>query len=426
MSNNPFPINPGGSLPDAAIVGREYLAKRLLERLQIQSIVLVAERRIGKTHVLRKIERLKAANQTVIQRDLESIHSAEEFVEYVFSDIAQHHTSGAKFVQSFTELRKGLGGIDIKVMGNGIKLPEISKKHWKQILQDGIALAFKGLAEDQQLVFLWDELPMMLQNIAGTGGKEGATQGNPKEAMELLNVLRELRQKNKNLRMVFTGSIGLHHVIQDLKAKGYANAPINDMLSEEVPPLSIADAATLATKLIESNNIPVSAEQTLTDLALHIAEHVDGVGFYVHHVCAKLEKAFTQNSAPQGTGANRALVDRIISHATKLDGHDEWELAHYRDRTQTYYGEHQAHCLSLLDAIASAENGMSTTKLLNIAKTAHTALNALDKDQWLTLIERLQKDFYVVRDEATGELRFKFKLVLAWWRAHRDIQVQGA
>ena len=67
---------------------------------------------------------------------------------------------------------------------------------------------------------------MMLDNIKQDSGE--------KVAMEVLDTLRSLRQMSGNqspskLRMVFTGSIGLHHVISSLKQAGYANAPTNDL-----------------------------------------------------------------------------------------------------------------------------------------------------------------------------------------------------
>jgi len=78
---------------------------------------------------------------------------------------------------------------------------------------------------------------MMLENIQQDHGE--AT------AMELLDSLRAFRQTYRSLRMIYTGSIGLHHVIGSLRTMGYTNAPKNDMATIHVPPLIGATVQTL-------------------------------------------------------------------------------------------------------------------------------------------------------------------------------------
>lgn len=101
--------------------------------------------------------------------------------------------------------------------------------------------------ENTKLLFLWDEMPFMLVNIRDGEGEQ--------TAMQVLDHLRWLRQTHSGLRMVITGSIGLHHVIASLKEKRYANSPVNDMAAIDVQPLSEADAAHLASLLIAGEGL---------------------------------------------------------------------------------------------------------------------------------------------------------------------------
>ncbi len=90
--------------------------------------------------------------------------------------------------------------------------------------------------------------------------------------MELLDTLRALRQSHSHLRMVFTGTIGLHHRLHALKRSGYANDPTNDMDVVEVPPLAAADAQELALLDVLANAPnPLSFAElfTLTKTRLH-------------------------------------------------------------------------------------------------------------------------------------------------------------
>ena len=101
-----------------------------------------------------------------------------------------------------------------------VKLPNFSSKQWKQVLGDTVA-HLDEIGAIERVVFLWDELPWMLEIIASQ---------NPQEAMELLDTLGALRQQHaEKIRMVFTGSLGLHHIVRGLKEQGYNNTPVNDM-----------------------------------------------------------------------------------------------------------------------------------------------------------------------------------------------------
>ena len=47
--------NPGGQIPPSEVVGRDELIARLWQRIEGQSLLLSAERRMGKTCVVKKM-----------------------------------------------------------------------------------------------------------------------------------------------------------------------------------------------------------------------------------------------------------------------------------------------------------------------------------------------------------------------------------
>lgn len=49
-------INPGGNLAPDDVVGREQLIEQLWSTLNTQSVILSAERRTGKTSILKKMK----------------------------------------------------------------------------------------------------------------------------------------------------------------------------------------------------------------------------------------------------------------------------------------------------------------------------------------------------------------------------------
>ena len=98
--------NPGGNLDPDCVYGRENLINILWERLESQSILINAERRIGKTQILRKMQIQPQPGWKPLFKVLERIHSAQEFAELVYDDVQQFlgSTTRAKnFIQKVLE-----------------------------------------------------------------------------------------------------------------------------------------------------------------------------------------------------------------------------------------------------------------------------------------------------------------------------------
>ncbi|MBV9850404.1 MAG: ATP-binding protein, partial [Armatimonadetes bacterium] len=265
--------NPGGQIAPKDVIGRDKLVVRIWQALDRQSVVLTAARRMGKTSIAKKM--IAEAGETVlpVYHDLAKLRSPIEFVETIYHDIESFLTTRRKAAKRAHGLIAALSGSEVK----GIKLPSVIAPHWKSLLQNLV----EDLSEhrDELVIFFWDEMPMMLENIKQDHGE--------KSAMEVLDTLRSLRQMFPAMRMVYTGSIGLHHVVTSLKRSGYANAPTNDMKIIDVPPLAPVDAEHLASLLLEGESIQVADKQKV---AATIARSTDNVPFYIQHVVDRLKE----------------------------------------------------------------------------------------------------------------------------------------
>jgi uncharacterized protein len=386
--------NPGGLLRVDEIVGREALAKHLVEALEQQSIVLTAERRTGKTHVLEKLRSIAPPSWVVVKRDIGAVRTPTEFVQLVMADLYPHLEAKTNFRNWLQTIGEQVGGAQI----GPVKLPNFSSKHWKQVLADAIQHV-NGNQSISRVVFLWDEFPWMLEAISKTA---------PGDAMELLDTLRALRQQpGTQLRMVLTGSLGLHHVIRVLKQHGYNNTPVNDMRHVEVRPLDPQHSTSLARRLMSDSGITVETD----DLYSVLAESVDHIPYYIHHVVSNLLKDGSRN-LPLSAQSIRAAVDEGIYSAD-----NPWDLQHYEDRTLDYYGARRAACLTLLDAVAAAKEPISIPHLVRIGKGSHSDM---DDQEWLELTRLLERDHYFVKTE-TNSVSFKFKVVRTWWVRHRNL-----
>jgi len=399
--------NPGGNIPPSQAVGREQLCKECWRTLEVQSLRLENERRFGKTTILRILQATAPAGTRAILKEVSGISSVSMFIEELIKDIdeAVPEKSG-QFTNRMKHVLKNLSGLDVQIPGTGIglKLPPLVKQHWRTILQQCFE-DIPAVTEDR-IVFFWDEVPWMVQQIKDNKD-EGQTM-----ALDLLNTLRDIRQTHDNIRMVFTGSIGFHHVMTALEEEGVAAQPVNDMKQINVPPLDRAHGMLLAERLFVGENI-ATEDMVNTCGALH--DQTGGVPYYIHHVVADL--------APGGTG-NPMLVQQKIMKAL-TDPNDPWNMRHFNTRLKAYYGRLEEVARTVLDALAASETPLGIDDLQNaVSASGHAPAGMkLDSHAMLKLLRNMMRDHYL-EQESEGLRRYtiQFPLIRRWWRIERGVE----
>lgn len=377
--------NPGGAIAPAEVMGRDKLIVDLWGILEQQSVILSAERRMGKTSVIKKMQAEATADKLPIYRDLEDVKSPLEFVEKVFKDVEDYLTGFNRTAKKTRGLLNHLGGAEF----SGFKLPEIAAPHWKALLTETIADLVEN--QDRRVILFWDEVPYMLDNIGDTA------------AMELLDTLRSIRQMYPAVRMVYTGSIGLHHVLGVLRKAGYTNDPINDMYVQDVPPLSVKDATNLARKLLEGENIQTPDIQ---GTAVFIADELSNIPFYIHHLIVKLKLRGGLGDIP----AIQAIVVDCLD-----DPLNPWKMEHYRQRLDSYYDDKQRpYALNLLDVLAKGDRALSFDELFSgIKQESETQ----DKEMARNVLRLLEQDYYIYKQDS--KFQFRYPLIQKYWKSLR-------
>jgi len=385
--------NPGGYIGSEDVIGRDGFIDLLWKVINQQSLVLSAERRMGKTCIVQKMAAEAPKGIIAIYHDFEGVESPLEFVRILFNDVERYLARKKQFANRARMFLKKFHGAEFK----GFKMPWSVEPHWKELLVKTI----EDLKDHQEdlLVFFWDEIPMMLDKMTNRSGADFA--------MELLDALRSLRQMNSKLRMVFTGSIGIHHVISTLKEKGYTNEPINDMHIEDLPTLATEDAVNLAHKLLEGEELPVEQPDATCKA---IASEVDCIPYFIHHIVGKI--------ARERTELNPDVVGEIVLQGL-TNPMDAWDLNHYRDRINSYFvKEEQPFVLKILDIIARSEIPLPFFNLFNLLKSD---LVTEDEEMIRKLIKMLMKDHYILQAQEGGYY-FKFPLIKRWWRIDRGLE----
>ena len=385
--------NPGGTIGPQEVIGRDRLIEQLWQILERQSVLLTSERRIGKSTVVRKMcKEVPAASFCCFYRDLEGISSPEEFVERLYSDVKEVLDRGDRAKLQFDRLLVKLGGAEIWK----VKLPEL-KQRWKDLL--GTLIDDVCRAESRTVVFFWDELPLFIHDVNREAGERAA--------MEVLDVLRSLRHHHDRLRMVFTGSVGLHLVLKDLRKEGYASAPTNDLRTIEVPPLEPEDGAHLARLLIDGEGLVCQEDH---DRVAHwISEAAGHIPFYIHWLVARLVAA----GVPVSGEAVNSHLQLLIS-----DPDDPADFGYYRRRLDTYYERCEVVlALAALDAVAARQEPLGFDGLLNLVRHRQPSAQPEALREVLQLLER---DHYLVRSPSTGEYGFRHSPVQQWWKFARS------
>ena len=387
-------INPGGRLNTKDVVGRDNEIARYWRVLERQGLVISAERRIGKTHIVLKMRDECRSGFLPFYQDLESVHSTAELIRVIYGTVHQSLSTlpglRAQVAKWSSLLPDQIGGVDLPT-GAGT---------WPVLLSQAFDDLI-GIADDRLILMLWDEFPLMLHNLQRREGDDAA--------MHLLDFLRALRlARADRLRFLFTGSIGLHLVLRFLRKAGNTNDPVNDMLSLTVPPMAREDTCDLAAALLEETR---AAPAQIPGLASRIASEVGGFPYYVHHVVDQLDQLRRPPALQDVSSAVGSLV---------YDSHDPANLNYYVNRLSSYYAaDERSLALVVLDTMAGLVSPTPVPKLLNLCRHRDPLLA---DEQLREILAVLAEDHYIEpRKCADGAAYdFRWQLVKRWWKGRRS------
>ena len=392
-------MNPGGGLDPSQVWDRDDTIAEIWRSLaRPQSVYLTGERRAGKTAIVTKMKANPPPDLTVVYTDVEAINTLGEFAEKLLVSVSEALPAVAKSRGWLARKLKSLGITKVGLAGFGVEFAEVGERQWDAIVRQ-VVESLERL-EDRRVVLVLDELPQLLTNIA--------SRGRELDARQVLDTLREIRQTHRKVTMIFTGSIGLHHVVKKLAASG-SWAPINDMAVVDVPPLDAANGRGLARELVVNEGIATESVDVLTTA---IASSAGNAPFYIHQIVSALSgRPRTAETASAAT-IEQIVIDKINN------AQDPWQLGHFITRVPSYYGPDADYVMAVLDIVANGEPlPFEELRLLVPAK-----LEITDQDlrRLSDLIDLLQKDYYLVKSP-DHVLRFRQSLLARFWRARRSL-----
>lgn len=383
-------VNPGGTLTPEEIVGRDAFIASLWRTLERQNVLLTSERRMGKTSVMRKMTEEAPMGTCPIKRSLQGISAPEEFARALLADVELNAPDVLS--RSFVKRLRKAGIKKIGAKSVEVEFEPVSEEAWKDVVIETFETIDAGV--DERIVFFWDEIPHMVSAVEGQRG--------PGTARDVLDVLRYVRETYPSVRIVLSGSLGIHHVVEKLRLQGGMWVPTHDMTVVDLPPLDLVDATYLAAELLRNEGM----ECEEATVAAAIASEVDCVPFYIHTTVARLQRQQELHGGSIGESEARETVEAVL-----VDAEDPWQLKHYVDRVPVYYPDEKELAFAVLDIVAAASGQLSQAEIEGLLAAQ---MEPPDSTRLHDLLELLCKDHYM-----ESGYRFRLELVRRAWQARR-------
>ncbi|MEO5680170.1 MAG: ATP-binding protein [Acidimicrobiales bacterium] len=371
--------NPGATVAPQEVVGRESVVAEVVDSAIGRGALLFGDRRMGKTAVLGPVMALLEGGPFVVLQ-VGGETGRPEVLEARLADALRRH---ARF-------RSELAAWDIEVdlMRGPFKLRRSRQR--AEATQDDLFRWAAKASEPDRLVLVMDEVTEAAKAFAST----------PVGSAGFLHELRNARETLPNVSMIFSGSVGLHHVVRDM-------GPVNDLRAVRVGPLAFDDACYLARCLLAGTpgvSVPPTLERPVCEA---LAEATNGIAFYLHHLVHDLGR--------HRAAATPELVADLLTAAIESP-EDPWHLGHYRDRLESYYGADAPLLELILDEYAAS----GATGIDPMLHHLRTIGEERDRAGLVRLVELLERDYYL-RRSSDGTDEFDSSLIRRYWRHLRRL-----
>ena len=160
-SNPKLRVNPGGILAPDQVVGRDAFIRSIWQALERQSVLLTSERRMGKTSVMRKMSEEPPLGICPIKRSLQGVNTPEEFARALVADVEAN--APEVLARPFLKRLRRAGVKRIGAKSVEVEFQPVNEEAWKDVVVETFGTIEAGI--DEQVVFLWDELPHMVAAI---------------------------------------------------------------------------------------------------------------------------------------------------------------------------------------------------------------------------------------------------------------------
>jgi len=380
------------------LYGREEFIEHLWHQIRGNNILLLAPRRFGKTGVMRHVLQVPAEGYWPVYFDLEDVDSPEEFVWRVTRALLSNDHV-CKFLNGagspHGKLQEWIRGSfdELRFDGAKVRFKDAVSEDWREVAR---RLLLEMEEFDETVIFIFDELPAMLERVQAKRGEETA-----RDFMAWFRVVR-LQQKDqlRRHRFVVGGSTGIDLVLRRLKSADN----LNDFEGLYVEPLREEAARRLIADLAETMRIDLSGE--LVDRILELIG--PPVPFFVHMLFSQLGQLPATARQPLHIGAlDEVYRSRVLGPTCRQ------YFDHHRERLKRYGKSREKSAVAILSIVAE-KGRVSDSVLYDVYKNAKG--RGASERGFSELLADLECDWYLVLDPQTNEFFFIGDEIRDWWR----------
>lgn len=371
-----------------AAEGDFYLPRPYLDELfwkkirESHNLSIAAPRRVGKSSFM--LHQLNSNKDGFICSYIitESINEPNEFFKKIYKTLLGTLNLGGKFKHFFEDVFRRL---EIKK----ISLTELEFGKNEIDYYEEILLLCKEVKEyDRRIILMIDEFSQTLENIILDQSRE--------IARNFLHQCRELRQNpdvKSKISFIYTGSIGLDNLV------GSIDEPrsITDLGKLIIPSLSIQEAKSLILQILDGDIIQFDEKEQ--DYFLSKLKWL--LPYFIQLMMSEMESICKEQ---KGLTITASVVDKAFEKA--LDNRSYFE--HWLTRLRSIFkGADFSFAKEILKQ-AAINNRIDSYQLQDCA----TKFTIEDP---VPVINILQHDGYLVKEEESKTYRFNSPLLQQWW-----------
>ena len=363
-------------------------------------ILLVAQRRMGKTSIMKELKRRLMTQYTCIFVDLQKSRSVEDAIVAISLALEPHKSLWNKTKGLFSNiLNKLTENIEEVNLGElGIKLRAgLTAGNWSE---KGDSL-FSILAEnDKPVLLLIDEVPLLVNYIL-KGEDFKITRERVNKVDEFMSWLRKNSQEHQGkIRIILSGSIGFEPILRQASL----SATINNFQPYDLKPWDEKTAIGCIEALAREYGVYLkdhAATAMVKKLGCCIPHHVQ---MFFSHVYDRCKRRDRMDFFPD------EVNDIYDVEMLGIRGHAE--LTHYEERLKLVIGpEIFPLALEILTETAVTSN-LSRNAILNIQKGYAFETRKAQEATEETL-RVLEHDGYIKMKD--GHFVFESHLLRDWW-----------
>ena len=390
-----------GSVAGAPVVGEDLFGRerelahiwRMLERGA--NVLMTAPRRVGKTSLMRELERDPRNGWIVVYADVEACTEPGGIIAELLGEIAENDEFKQKFWDVMSDLLgKAAGQLSSISVGTfKAEIRSAMKGNWKREADKFQDRLQSSIASDRKLLIIIDELPIPINNML-------TTEEQKREAEIFLLWLRKLRQDQKLRNHVHTlvgGSIGMEGVMRRMGKSSL----INDMTPYNLPSWSKETAAGFLRKLCEREQFQLGESSIQEMLALL----QDPIPYHVHLFFEALQTELANKSDPMPAGTVERCFDE---HLAAFQG--AARLDHHKEKLAAIFGtdEEMSMAHEILKAACMQQSGIRDSDIDAIHSERNQPTQPI-------LNELMAEKFLKIEN---GTVIFRSNLLRCWWKKH--------